>query len=134
MNRTLRAALFSLPAAAYMAFIFYMSSGPVESDTLHRVPDYVLHACGYALLYVLLHLACHEGLRLRPGRGSYWLPLLLTILYGMSDEYHQSFVPSRDASLRDLLADSIGSFAGVIALRAIVPLEWIHGVFDRLRG
>lgn len=134
MNRTLRSALFRLPAVAYMAFIFYMSSGPVKSDTLHRVPDYVLHACGYALLYMLLHLACHEGLRLRAGRGSYWLPLLVTVLYGMSDEYHQSFVPSRDASFRDLLADAAGGLAGVVILRALMPVDRLQEVFDRLRG
>ena len=134
MNHTLRSVLFRLPAVLYMGFIFYMSSGPVESDTLQRVPDYVLHACGYAALYALVHVACHEGVRVRSGRGSYWLPLLITILYGISDEFHQSFVPSRDASLRDLLADGLGGLVGAAALKVLAPIDGVQQVFDRLRG
>jgi VanZ family protein len=34
---------------------------------------------------------------------------LLTILYGVTDEFHQSFVPGRHASLLDLVADSFGA-------------------------
>ena len=39
-------------------------------------------------------------------------PLLAT-LYGVSDEFHQSFVPGRESSGWDVLADFVGSSLGV---------------------
>lgn len=37
---------------------------------------------------------------------------LFSFLYGLSDEWHQSFVPGRQVELGDLLADGIGGFLG----------------------
>ena len=34
--------------------------------------------------------------------------LILSVIYAISDEFHQSFVPGRDASIRDILTDSAG--------------------------
>ena len=104
---------FKLPALAYMAFIFHMSSSPVTSGTLNAIPDYVLHSSGYAALYVLVFWAVHEDLDVRSGRGAYWLPVIFTILYGISDEFHQSFIPTRQCTLPDLGADAAGALAGV---------------------
>jgi VanZ family protein len=104
--------LFKLPALAYMGFIFYMSSGPITSETLNEIPDYVLHAFGYAALYVLVFWAVHEGVYARGGRGGYWLPAIITILYGISDEFHQSFIPTRHAAVSDAAADAAGALIG----------------------
>ena len=41
------------------------------------------------------------------------------ILWGISDEIHQYFVPGRDSSVRDLLADAVG-FAVAVGVFAIV--------------
>ena len=41
------------------------------------------------------------------------LSILLSSLYGISDEIHQSFVPYRTADVMDALADIIGSAFGV---------------------
>jgi VanZ family protein len=108
--------VFKLPALAYMAFIFYMSSGPVTSDTLNSFPDYFLHTAGYVALYVLVFWAVHEGIHPSPGRGGFWLPAVVTVLYAISDEYHQSFIPSRDSSLGDLGADAAGALLGIPAM------------------
>jgi len=41
------------------------------------------------------------------------LSVLLSCLYGISDEIHQHFVPYRDADVMDVLADTIGGIMGV---------------------
>lgn len=41
------------------------------------------------------------------------LSVLLSSLYGISDEIHQYFVPYRDADLMDILADTLGVVMGV---------------------
>ena len=38
----------------------------------------------------------------------------LTVLYGLSDEWHQSFVPDRTGRLDDVVTDSIGSGIGLV--------------------
>ncbi len=41
------------------------------------------------------------------------LAILICILYAVSDEIHQFFVPSRGAELKDLIIDSIGALFGI---------------------
>jgi VanZ family protein len=48
--------------------------------------------------------------------------LVLVVLYSLSDELHQSFVPSRGASLHDCAIDSVGGLA------ALLVLAWAHSV------
>lgn len=42
-------------------------------------------------------------------RFSYLLAWILTALYAMSDEYHQSFMPGRTATYKDVLIDAFGA-------------------------
>jgi len=112
MNLTSRFILFRLPVVLYAGLIFFLSSGPVPSVELANIPDYYLHFSEYCLFYLAMFWAIHEGFRPLQGRGSYWLPAVLTILFGISDEFHQMFVPSRVASVLDVLADSAGAAAG----------------------
>lgn len=48
-----------------------------------------------------------------------WLGPLLSILYACTDEYHQTFVPDRSGSPRDVLIDSVGILAGSLLLQAL---------------
>lgn len=41
---------------------------------------------------------------------------LLTVCYGISDEIHQAFVPTRQMSLWDLLADALGATAVILMI------------------
>jgi hypothetical protein len=63
----------------------------------------------HAVLYAGL---CGLWLWARPGRP--WQALGLAMAYGAVDEWHQSWVPGRDASVLDWLADGVG--ASIIAL------------------
>jgi len=116
MSRGRRFLTFQLPLILYLALIFFLSSGPVPSPKLQEVPDYYLHSLEYGGLYLLMFRAIHEGFDRKPGRGGYWLPALLTIAYGVSDEFHQMFVPTRDASIADVGSDAVGSLLGIVLL------------------
>lgn len=109
----MRFIIYRLPALLYMGLIFYVSSGPISSATVRAIPDYILHGAAYALLYVLVFRAVHEGLTVRLRWDGHWLPFLITVFYGASDEYHQSFVSGRDASVVDLLSDAVGAVVGI---------------------
>jgi VanZ family protein len=43
---------------------------------------------------------------------------LIAVGYGVTDEWHQSFVPNRHADVRDVAADAIGALAAAVAVGA----------------
>jgi VanZ family protein len=69
------------------------------------------HVVGYGVLARLIEYALARPRHGRP------LALLLTVLYGLSDEYHQSFTPGRQADPGDLLADALGALAALWLVR-----------------
>jgi VanZ family protein len=105
-----------LPVAALCGAIFIQSSYPSLQPIIHWPnSDKLLHMMVYALLGALICRALSTVGRLNAER---WMliacAVVLTTLYGVSDEWHQSFVPGRHASAADLLADFIGALAGSI--------------------
>jgi VanZ family protein len=104
-------------------------------SSLSRVPgaryfwDKLLHTVGYAGVSVLALRAFHGGFE-RPRLGPTTYAGLVVILWGISDEFHQSFVPGRDASAWDVLADAVG-FALAVALLLIGTLRDVR--LDRPR-
>lgn len=122
MNPTASFLIFRLPALMYMGLIFFLSSHSTPPKVFEGVPDYFLHSTGYTLLYVLVYWAHHEGFVTLDGRGGYWLPAVITVLYGISDEYHQRFVPGRVASLTDVVSDATGAGLGVLIVMALSRL------------
>jgi VanZ family protein len=94
-----------------MLVIFYFSSQsrPMPVVTEH-VWDKLLHFLEYGGLGTLWYRALRgEGLS---GTRAVIGAAVATAAYGASDEWHQSFVPLRDASIRDWLTDVVGGLIG----------------------
>ena len=45
--------------------------------------------------------------------------MLILIIYAMSDEFHQLFVPGRSASIKDVGIDSLGGLTGIFIVKII---------------
>lgn len=105
-----------LPAIAWMAVIFTLSSVSglrVSDDAAVDRPFRVLgHLLSYALLAALL-LYAMAGLR-RPGIRQIAIAYGISLVYGVSDEIHQTFVPDRSGRIDDLLVDALGAVGGVL--------------------
>ena len=87
--------------AVYAAGIGYVSHqplGPGEPPFPHF--DKLLHLAEFGLFMLLAWHATGRRLVLA------WL---LTLAFAGSDECHQAFIPARDASVLDLIADGIGA-------------------------
>lgn len=102
-----------LPVVLVTALMFIGSSisklPPVTVEIPHL--DKVVHLIEYAFLSFLLKRALSRG-RLHPGRRASLWAVIWTILYGITDELHQSFVPNRQMSGFDLLFDGLGAILG----------------------
>ena len=114
------------PAAAWAAVLFLSSAQSDLATTgwLSRVPDEALHVGAYAVLGAGLAHARFWGARGIPHVAM----IALGALFGVSDEFHQSFVPGRDPALGDWMADVAGltvgyAIAWVIGSRLVRPTE-----------
>lgn len=86
-------------------------------DQLVTVARKGAHLTEYAILAVLLVRALRKLGEGDPRRWSWrqaWWAVLLVGLYAASDEFHQIFVPTREASVRDVMIDTIGGIAGLL--------------------
>jgi VanZ family protein len=105
--------LLWLPVIVCMAAIFVASSMP-EPPAPPGVSDVVLHSAAYFGLTILLSRALARG----TWRGVTLLTLVaawaIAFTYGISIEWHQSFVPNRHAELRDIGANAIGAFGATV--------------------
>jgi hypothetical protein len=114
-NITIQQWGYGLALGAYCGLIFYLSSQPVTlPGPSFPAKDKLLHFCGYALMALLAFKTLAPSLRSPRVAAIY--AFLFTSLYGLSDEWHQSFVAGRHASIGDWLADSAGAAFTLIFL------------------
>ncbi len=96
-----------------------MSQANVEQ--IHHVFRKCAHLTEYAILALLLWRALHVSKNKLPAWS--WPKvggtLLLVFLYAASDEFHQSFVPTRTPLFSDVLIDTAGGAIGLLVLRVI---------------
>jgi len=76
------------------------------------------HVTEYAILALLAARAFTSSSRELLRSHWFWLSLLFVVAYSLSDEFHQSFVPSRTGSIYDSLIDSLGGLT-MLALLAL---------------
>jgi VanZ family protein len=103
-----------LPAALMMLAIFLYSAGQaldMPQSGLRLLVNKSGHVIGYAMLALSYWRAFNFNTNKR------WAAWLLAVLYAMTDEFHQSFVPGRYSSLFDVLVyDNLGAcFAMLLA-------------------
>lgn len=78
-----------------------------------RFFDKLLHFLAYALLGILFYRAYDTLAFSYNHKLLIFISILSTTLYGISDEIHQYFVPSRHADIVDVIANTLGSICGV---------------------
>jgi VanZ family protein len=80
--------------------------------------DKVAHFFVYGLFATLLFRALAEsGPRVR--RAAPWIALAIASLYGVTDEWHQSFTPGRSVDVLDWIADTAG-----VSLALLCYVRW----------
>lgn len=124
----------TLPLLAVMTGIFVLSHQTGDDLQLPLLPglDKLGHASIYALLAASAFFAIAAPFRAtRPAGRVAAAVLLFCLLYGLSDEYHQSFVAGRSASGWDLVADGVGAaVVAVLWLRRAMP-GWLAALLGR---
>lgn len=113
-----------LPVAAMAAAIFAVSSIGQLPALPARVTDKMMHASVYTVFAATWLRALARGrwagLTLRVAA----VAVVAVTLYGVTDEFHQWFVPGRTADVHNLAADAFGA---TVAAGLGLAAGWLRG-------
>ena len=126
-----------LPAVLWGALIFILSTSAFTAANTARIIDPILRWVFPALTAASIDV-CHNLIRKAAHFTEYgvlfwllvrgpmvrrpYLALLLCVVYALTDEGHQAFVPGRTASLYDVALDSTGALFGHFLTAAIAEI------------
>jgi len=111
-----------------MGMIFYLSNQPGDFVQLPQFMgvDKLLHGIAYSILAASFLYCLQPFINLSNRAAAGIIVVLFCVLFGISDEYHQSFIPGRFVSVWDVAADGIGALL-VVGL-------WYGREGERLKG
>lgn len=129
-------------AIGWMALIFYLSSqvsyqsnnlskgvakniveiinkllpnAAIDARTFNNILRKFAHFSSYMVLSILVQNALEKSGFSK--RLSFIYTITICVLYAISDELHQAFVPGRGPQFTDILIDSLGVIAGTLTFR-----------------
>ena len=109
--------LVYVPLIIYWIILFTATSLPAANLPSVAISDKIKHFGAFFGLSVLLSLTLlyqNKNLLFK----NYFLAasLVISSIYGLLDEIHQSFVPGRNSEFLDWVADSLGAAVGVFVV------------------
>ncbi|MFM1768293.1 MAG: hypothetical protein RJA22_822 [Verrucomicrobiota bacterium] len=105
-------------------FVRWLVPGATD-ETVSRVQFVVrkgAHVTEYAVLALLLWRALRRRTPAWDPRAA-WLAFAGAVLFALSDEWHQAFVPNRQAHPLDVVIDAFGAALALLLLRAWLRLR-----------
>jgi VanZ family protein len=102
-----------LPLLVWMGLIYYLSAQPDLPQAGMGWADLLISSLAHVSVFGALAVLWARALGSR--RHAWLLAFTLTVLYALSDEFHQSFVPGRKPDPWDLLCDAFGAAMGLLA-------------------
>lgn len=103
--------------ACVMGIIFYLSHQPGDLIQLPLIPgvDKLAHCIAYGCLAATFLYGLHPLINSSIKKNiAAIIVITFCLFFGISDEYHQSFIPGRSVSFWDIVADAFGALFVVI--------------------
>lgn len=126
-NRALRGALLYSALIGWMVLIYLFSDEPHSAEITREIFhdwNYIArklaHFSEYAFLAMLAiasfssHIPDEQSLDAKEHKMAFFSAIAVAVLYAISDEIHQAFVPGRSALATDVLVDSSGVICGAL--------------------
>ena len=103
----------------WAAVIFLFSAQPYSGQATEKIFGILnvpVRKCGHMVEYAMLAILSRRSW-LKTFTSTKCSPtiaaFLITLLYALSDEWHQSFIPGRSATLSDVAVDAAGAAVGL---------------------
>lgn len=110
MNKSSYSLYKLVPMVVIMGTIFFLSHQRGDEISLPDFSnsDLVAHAIAYGALAATILYAWEKRYKSRYPVKVILFTVLACLIYGISDEFHQSFIPGRYVSALDVVADTLG--------------------------
>lgn len=101
-----------LPPVIWAGIIYFLSAQQVLSGFEVSTYDFIFKKCAHMFVYAVLYVLLFRGTSIVFSKKSHttkvWLPVFIAFIYALTDELHQSTVPGREATIRDVGYDMLG--------------------------
>lgn len=107
----------------WMGLIFYFSQQPsvpqsaITLPILRLLPEWTLQWVYHGTVFAILGALVYVSVRLSFSLSWHIVAItafVIAVGYGVTDEWHQSFVSGRSADVADIGRDAIGAFSAVV--------------------
>ena len=131
--RKTRISCYGLAITIWLAAIFALSAQPTWTSSQAWMLITPIRKSAHALEFAVLTGLVWQALRYIEERSAWfgkmaryrtWTALLLPLLYAISDEMHQYFVPNRQAQVMDVLIDTVGIFLALAVIELLQKKQW----------
>lgn len=108
--------LFTLPLVVFSALIIILShqSGIAKVNFYFSGMDKLVHAVAFFIYGLFAQMAFLANFRKLKSRNVIFIAVIFSLIFAVLDEYHQSYISRRNASVYDFVADAIGVFVSVM--------------------
>lgn len=103
---------------------FNPNIGDIELDMLMTKLSGVIRVLAHMFMYFTLYILVANSLYLHnlPLKKVYIIAFIVTVLYAISDELHQYFIPMRSASVIDVITDTAGAIIGMVYHNIVIHI------------
>lgn len=114
---------FWVPVVLWGGVIFAFSEIPTIPMSTVTWQEFLIkksaHIVEFGIFAILLYRAL-LGTGAKKG-DAFKYSLTASIIYGILDEYHQSFTPGRTSTIRDVMFDALGAYIGLLFVDRYLP-------------
>ncbi len=115
--------VYWLPPLTVAGIIFKLSSGtvPTTSDVFWQ--DFAVKKLAHVLVYGIFTILIYRALtasKVAKKKAIVWA-IILAVIYGITDEYHQYFTQGRESRVRDVFFDAGGSALAMYFTIKVLP-------------
>jgi VanZ family protein len=120
MRKILR---YWLPVILWMMVIFAFSGRQKVALTDSYALSFLFFKILHLIEYIFLYMVCYRAFFNTGTRKdkAFLYAFIITLLYAITDEIHQRFVPTREGKLRDVIIDVIGGGFGWVMIAQFLP-------------
>lgn len=89
-------------------FFFFLPSNIINTDFIGFIIRKIAHISEYFILNLLFYIGFYKNCQKISKNKLLLLSIVFSIIYSITDEIHQTFVPNRVGSYKDVIIDSMG--------------------------